>query len=84
MKEERAQYMEYQRVTRELEHCKKIYIAWKYVDALRNSDKANEDVQAIKQKIEDQLKSIKDGEQEIKDNEQMIVEITKKRNLVGF
>ncbi|NP_001154943.1 structural maintenance of chromosomes 2 [Nasonia vitripennis] len=80
LKEERAQYMEYQRVTRELEHCKRIYIAWKYVNALRNSDKANEDVQAIKQKIEDKQKNIKDGEQEIKNIEQLIVEITEKRN----
>ena len=74
--------MEYQRVTRELEHCKRIYTAWKYVHALRSSEKANEDVQLIKKKIEEKQNSIKDGEEEIKNNEKKIVEITAKKNAV--
>lgn len=83
LKEERAQYLEYQRVTRELEHCKRIYTAWKYMDALHSSEKANENVQVIKRKIEEKQNSIKDGEQEIKNIEEKVVEITNKRNAVS-
>ncbi|XP_058799887.1 structural maintenance of chromosomes protein 2 isoform X2 [Phymastichus coffea] len=79
LKEERQQYMEYQRVTRELEHCKKIYIAWKYICALRSSEKANEDVAAIKQKVDEKQNNIKKGELEIKNIEETIVEVTNKR-----
>ncbi|XP_014219096.1 structural maintenance of chromosomes protein 2 [Copidosoma floridanum] len=80
LKQERAQFMEYQRVSRELEQCKKIYVAWKYLNALRSSDKANEDVQVIKRKIEGIQNDVKDGEQEIKNIEAKVVEITAKRS----
>ncbi|KAJ8670143.1 hypothetical protein QAD02_001402 [Eretmocerus hayati] len=80
LKEEREQYIQFQRVTRELEHCRRIYIAWKYVDALESSKKANEEVGAVKRKIEEKHQSIKDGEEEMKNIDAKIVEITKKRD----
>ncbi|XP_011496174.1 PREDICTED: structural maintenance of chromosomes protein 2 [Ceratosolen solmsi marchali] len=81
LKEERAQYMEYQRITRELEHCKRIYIAWKYVNALQNSERANEDVNNIKENIKKKETNITNGEEKMKYMEDKIVEIINKRNI---
>lgn len=75
--------MEFQRVTRDLEHCKKVYVAWKFINALQSSEKANEDVQKMKQKITDKQQSIQDGEQESKNIDEKIVNITNKKNAVG-
>lgn len=83
LKEERVQYIEFQRVTRELEHSKRVYVAWKYSEALRKSNQANEEVAAIKQKVEDKQKSIRDGEVEITHIKEKVVEITNKRKAVS-
>ncbi|XP_014226654.1 structural maintenance of chromosomes protein 2 [Trichogramma pretiosum] len=80
LKEERAQYLEYTRVTRELEHCKKIFIAWKFLQALDSSKKANQDVDKIKSKIESQKNKIIEGEENVKLIEEQIIEVTNKKN----
>ena len=75
--------MEFQRVERELEHCRRIYIAWKYQKALKDSEDANENVLKVKKDLEDKKKSITDGEQEVKRIEIEIVELQKKRDEVS-
>ena len=78
------QFVEFQRVERELEHCRRIYIAWKYLTALKDSEKANEDVEKIKKDLEDKQKSITDGEDEIKRIEIEVSELQKKRDEVSL
>ncbi|EFN64694.1 Structural maintenance of chromosomes protein 2 [Camponotus floridanus] len=79
LKEERTQYVEFQRIERELEHCKRIYLAWKYVAALSNSEKTEENVKTVQNKINLKLEDIAAGEKEIKDIEEKYAELLKKK-----
>ncbi|GAB1868004.1 Structural maintenance of chromosomes protein [Camponotus japonicus] len=79
LKEERTQYVEFQRIERELEHCKRIYLAWKYVTALSNSEKTEENVKTVQNKINLKLENIATGEKEIKDIEEKYAELLKKK-----
>ncbi|KAH0953570.1 hypothetical protein HN011_011297 [Eciton burchellii] len=79
LKEERTQYVEFQRIERELEHSKRIYLAWKYLTALNISQKTEEDVKIVQNKIDSKLKSITTGEEEIKDVEEKYTELQKKK-----
>lgn len=82
LKEEKIQYVEFQRIERELEHCKRICLAWKYVTALNESQNAEENAQIVRNKIEEKTKSINDGEEELKNIEKEYDEIAKKKDLV--
>lgn len=82
LKEEKIQYVEFQRIERELEHCKRICLAWRYVTALNESQNAEENAQIVKSKIEEKIKSINDGEEELKNIEKEYDEIAKKRDVV--
>ena len=82
LKEERQQFMEYQRVDRELQHCRKIYTAYKYVTALNQSKKANEDLKMIEDRVSEMQQNIKDGERESKIIDEKIQEVTNRKNNV--
>ncbi|XP_053981783.1 structural maintenance of chromosomes protein 2 isoform X3 [Hylaeus volcanicus] len=80
LKEEKTQYVEFQRIERELEYCKKICIAWKYVETLNESEKAEGNVQVVKDKIDKLTQSIIAGEEEVKNIDKECEEISKKRD----
>ncbi|XP_078047334.1 structural maintenance of chromosomes 2 [Augochlora pura] len=80
LREEKAQYVEFQRVERELEHCKRICLAWKYVNAINDSQKAEGNVQVVKDKINEKMKSIADGEEELNNIDKECNEIILKRD----
>lgn len=82
LKEERMQYVEFQRIERELEHSRRIYLAWKYVTALRSSEEAEENVKIVQDKIDSKLDEITAGEEEIKNIEQKYDELLKKKQAV--
>lgn len=82
LKEERMQYVEFQRIERELEHCKRIYLAWKYVAALNVCQKTEEDVKVVQNNIDSKLESIATGEEEIKDIEDKYANLQKKKEAV--
>lgn len=82
LKEQRSQYLDFQRIERELEHCQRIYIAWKYVSTLENIDNTAEQVRKLKNSVTAKEKSISDGEQEIVDIEHRIVEMQKDKDSV--
>lgn len=82
LKEERTQYVEFQRIERELEHCKRIYLAWKYVTALSNSQKTEENVKIVQNKIDLNVENIASGEEEIKNIEEKYAELLKKKEAV--
>ncbi|EZA59560.1 hypothetical protein DMN91_011082 [Ooceraea biroi] len=79
LKEERTQYVEFQRIERELEHSKRIYLAWKYLAALNVSQKTEEDVKTVQNKIDSKSEGIAAGEEEIKDIEEKYAELQKKK-----
>lgn len=74
--------MEFQRIERELEHCKRICLAWKYVKALNESQTAEENVKVVMDKIDEKTKSITAGEEELKNIEKECDEISKKKDAV--
>ncbi|XP_076168763.1 structural maintenance of chromosomes 2 [Ptiloglossa arizonensis] len=80
LKEEKTQYVEFQRIERELEHCKRICLAWKYVKALNESQTAEENVKVVMDKIDEKTKSITAGEEELKNIEKECDEISKKKD----
>ncbi|XP_026666450.1 structural maintenance of chromosomes protein 2 isoform X2 [Ceratina calcarata] len=80
LKEEKTQYVEFQRVERELEHCRRICLAWKYVTALSESETAEENVQAIKDKIKEKTDYISTGEEELKNIDKELDEVARKRD----
>lgn len=82
LKEEKTQYVEFQRIERELDHCKRIYLAWRYVTALSECQNAEENVQNVKNKIEDKKKNISAGDEELKNIEKELDEMAKKRDAV--
>lgn len=81
LKEERMQYVEFQRIERELEHSKRIYLAWKYINALSNSQKTEESVKNVQNQIDLKLETITTGEEEIKNIEEKYTELLKKREM---
>lgn len=82
LKEERMQYVEFQRTERELEHSKRIYIAWKYTTVLSNSQQAEENVEIVQSQIDLKLKSITAGEEEIKNIEEKYNKLWKIKEVV--
>lgn len=74
--------MEFQRIERELEHSKRIYLAWNYVTVLNASEKTEENVKHVQNKIDSKLESIAVGEEEIKDIEEKYAELEKKKMAV--
>lgn len=84
LKEERTQYIEFQRVERELEHCKRIVVAWKYLTAVNNSEKAEGDIQAVTSQIEEKQEIIANGKNDIAAIEEQVQEIVAKREAVSI
>lgn len=78
------QYVEFQRIERELEHSKRIYYAWRYVTALNNSKEAEENVKIVQDKIDSTLEAIADGEKEIKNIEDKHAELLKTQKAVCY
>lgn len=84
LKEERTRYVEFQGIERELEHSRRIYLAWKYVTAFNNSRKTEEDVKVVQSKIDSKLEGIAAGEEEIENIEANYAELLKKKETVRF
>lgn len=84
LKEERIRYVEFQGIERELEHSKRIHLAWKYVAALNNSQKTEEDVKIVQNKIDTKFENIAAGQEEIKNIEAKYIELLKKKEAVWF
>lgn len=79
LKEERTRYVEFQTIERELNHSKKILLAWKYVAAFENSQKSEENVKVVQNKIDSKSENIAAGEEEIKSLEAKCNELIKKK-----
>lgn len=82
LKEERTRYVEFQGIERELEHSKRIHLAWKYVTASNNSQKTEENVTIVQNKIDSKSGNIAAGEEEIKNIEAKYAELLKKKETV--
>ncbi|XP_065603158.1 structural maintenance of chromosomes protein 2 [Cyrtonyx montezumae] len=80
LKEARVSYLEYQKITREVENLRRIYVAFQYVHAeemKHHSAHALKEAQVNKKKI---LESMAENEKEIKELGQQIAEMEKKND----
>lgn len=75
--------MEFQRMQRELEHYKRINIAWKYTTALNHNEKAENDIRLIKNTVNKKMEDINAGKEEIKEIDDKLAKISKIRDAVS-
>ncbi|GLG93171.1 Structural maintenance of chromosomes protein [Gryllus bimaculatus] len=80
LKEEQKQYLEYQRVNRELEKLTKLYVSWKYGKYLNNVQSNQDDVVKVKQLIEDTKGKITAGEEEVQKLDAQVEEMQKEKD----
>ncbi|XP_057332971.1 structural maintenance of chromosomes protein 2 [Microplitis mediator] len=78
LREERTQYLEFQRVERELDHCKKVVTAWKYYSTSKTSEKTNAELNEVKANIEAKQLAIENGKEEVEKIESDVQELVQK------
>ncbi|KAK3911305.1 Structural maintenance of chromosomes protein 2 [Frankliniella fusca] len=78
LKDDKAQYLEYQKVNREVEHLSRIHIAWKYKSAEKASKDLQNSLEVAEETIRKRQQSIQDGEAEIVRLSKQIETITAK------
>ena len=80
LKEERSAYLEYQKIQRELEHLTKFFLAYKFVCAEEASTKTKDELDSLKNKLEEIQGLIKQGEEEIAEIGVAIQELERARD----
>ncbi|XP_014250224.1 structural maintenance of chromosomes protein 2 [Cimex lectularius] len=80
LKKERNQYLEYQKIQRDLEQYTRIYVAWQVVKTEKFITDSKEQRENTLAKIEEAKKTIEDGKNTIKQLEESIEEGQQKRN----
>ncbi|XP_032230593.2 structural maintenance of chromosomes protein 2 [Nematostella vectensis] len=80
LKEERASYLEYQKVMRELEHFTRLFIAHQFVMAEEMQSKSASELDTMKEAINQLQCNMKEVEAKIKEVSKEISELEKKRN----
>ncbi|XP_026292869.1 structural maintenance of chromosomes protein 2 [Frankliniella occidentalis] len=78
LKDDKAQYLEYQKVNREVEHLSRIHIAWRYKTAEKASKELQSSLEVADQTVKKREQSMLDGEKEISRLGQLIETITAK------
>lgn len=81
LKEQQKQYLDYQRMNRELDKLTKLYVAWKYGKYLENVRLNEEELSGLRQKIQGIKDKIAGGKEEVQKIESDIEEIQKARDL---
>nr|XP_018896092.1 PREDICTED: structural maintenance of chromosomes protein 2 [Bemisia tabaci] len=80
LKHERGQYLELQKVQRELEHVTKICIAYKYLCLENTSSKAQERLEEVVTKIQSNKEQKESGNAQIKELENQIEEMQRRKS----
>lgn len=78
LKDDRSQYLEYQKVQREVDHLSRIFIAWKFQSAQKSSKDLQKSLDDAATTIRKREQNISEGEQEIKRLSSEIERITNK------
>ncbi|XP_025896562.1 structural maintenance of chromosomes protein 2 isoform X2 [Nothoprocta perdicaria] len=80
LKEERSSYLEYQKVTRAIEHLSRLYVAYQFVLAEETKVRSADALKDMKANVEKLQKSIAESETKVKQLTEEIAEIEKKRD----
>ncbi|KAK2569628.1 Structural maintenance of chromosomes protein 2 [Acropora cervicornis] len=81
LKEERASYLEYQKVMREVEHLSRLYIAYQFVMAEEVQKKSSTELEEMKEGIKKLQERHEEIEVRVKELGAVIAELEKKRSL---
>ncbi|KAJ8040749.1 Structural maintenance of chromosomes protein 2 [Holothuria leucospilota] len=80
LKEERASYLEYQKVMRELEHLSRWHVAYQFVCAEKISKSSAEDLKKMFETSNNYRQRLKEIDQQVLDLDRVIAELEQKRD----
>ncbi|KAB5518512.1 hypothetical protein PHYPO_G00166920 [Pangasianodon hypophthalmus] len=80
LKEERASYLEYQKLMREIEHLSRLYVAWQFVCAEETKLKSAEDLQMMQSSISELQNSMQKNADRIRELSEEIKVLEKSRD----
>ncbi|TSO98553.1 Structural maintenance of chromosomes protein 2 [Bagarius yarrelli] len=80
LKEERASYLEYQKLMREIEHLSRLYVAWQFVCAEETKLKSAEDLQQMQSSISELQNSMQKNAERIRELSEEIKVLEKSRD----
>ena len=80
LKEERATYLEYQKIQRELEHLTKVYIAYRFITAEESAEKLHQDLEKVNDHMAKIQEEIANKGELIKEMEAKVAELQRTRD----
>ncbi|XP_062455354.1 structural maintenance of chromosomes protein 2 [Rhea pennata] len=80
LKEERSSYLEYQKITRAIEHLSRLYIAYQFVLAEEMKVRSADSLKEMQANIEKLRQSIAESEKKVRQLNEEIAEMEKKRD----
>ncbi len=81
--QERASYLEYQKLMREIEHLSRLYVAYLFVCAEETKLKSTEDLQEMQSSIAQLQENMKQNEAKVKELSAEIQELERRRDKVS-
>jgi len=80
LKEERATYLEYQKIQRELDHLTKLWLAFQFLSAQEAAEKLDHDKKMVEENLAKLQNDIVDGEKQIESITTRIEELQRQRD----
>ncbi|KAM8843694.1 structural maintenance of chromosomes protein 2 [Synchiropus picturatus] len=80
LQEERSSYLEYQKLTREIQHLSRLYVAWLFVCAEETKLKSAENLKAMQHNIAQMQASMVENESKVQELSAQIQELQKKKD----
>ncbi|KAG9469045.1 hypothetical protein GDO78_021325 [Eleutherodactylus coqui] len=80
LKEERSSYLEYQKISREIEHLSRLYVAYQFLCAEETKVRSAEELKEMQDSIQKLQETMAENEQKVKELSKEIAELEKKRD----
>ncbi|XP_077107072.1 structural maintenance of chromosomes protein 2 isoform X3 [Ranitomeya variabilis] len=80
LKEERSSYLEYQKISREIEHLSRLYVAYQFMCAEETKVRSAEELMEMQDAIQKLQETMAENERKVKELSKEIVELEKKRD----
>ncbi|XP_073520236.1 structural maintenance of chromosomes protein 2 isoform X3 [Phyllobates terribilis] len=80
LKEERSSYLEYQKISREIEHLSRLYVAYQFMCAEETKVRSAEELMEMQDSIHKLQETMAENERKVKELSKEIVELEKKRD----
>ncbi|XP_073405811.1 structural maintenance of chromosomes protein 2 isoform X2 [Dendrobates tinctorius] len=80
LKEERSSYLEYQKISREIEHLSRLYVAYQFMCAEETKVRSAEELTEMQDSIQKLQETMAENERKVKELSKEIAELEKKRD----